>query len=219
MWYCWVTSDESIFLFVEKTVFLFFVHYRVIQLSDFWWNYFLNNFNLFDGLLRRVWWSLLAIATWYFLSFINQSVYFLMTHVHNLRLLKRYQCCVCFINWLRNQCPSEQVSLYIYIHIWNEELKSKTSGKIYMKTKYEIILQCSTDFFFHKVLFLLHFESCQNCMSFANLAAEIHQSFEHWRTMYLWICCFAPVISQRCIKYTLVHSSKLLAYLFSLRLI
>ena len=110
-------------------------------------------------------------------------------------------------------------SAYIYIHIWNEELKSKTSGKIYMKTKYEIILQCSTDFFFHKVLFLLHFEFCQNCMSFANLAAEIHQSFEHWRTMYLWICCFAPVISQRCIKYTLVHSSKLLAYLFSLRLI
>ena len=43
-------------------------------------------------------------------------------------------------------------SAYIYIHIWNEELKSKTSGKIYMKTKYEIILQCST-FFFTKFCF------------------------------------------------------------------
>ena len=30
--------------------------------------------------------------------------------------------------------------------------------------------------------------------------------------MYLWICYFAPVISQRYMKYTLVHSSKTLAY-------
>ena len=32
--------------------------------------------------------------------------------------------------------------------------------------------------------------------------------------MYFWICYFALIFSQRYIKYTLVHSSKLLAYLF-----
>ena len=31
--------------------------------------------------------------------------------------------------------------------IWNEEIKSKTSRKIYMKTKYEIFLQWNTTFF------------------------------------------------------------------------
>ena len=45
------------------------------------------------------------------------------------------------------------------------------------------------------------------------------KSFEQWQTMYLWICYFAPVISQRHIDYTLAHSSKLLAYLFHVRLI
>ena len=35
---------------------------------------------------------------------------------------------------------------------------------------------------------------------------------------YLWICYFVPVISQRHINYTLVHGSKLSAYLFHVRL-
>ena len=34
------------------------------------------------------------------------------------------------------------------------------------------------------------------------------KSFEHLRIMCLWICYFAPTISQRYIKYTLVHNSK-----------
>ena len=38
--------------------------------------------------------------------------------------------------------------IYIYIHnIWNKEIRNKTSGKIYMKTKYEIFLQWNTKFF------------------------------------------------------------------------
>ena len=32
-------------------------------------------------------------------------------------------------------------------HIWNKEMRSKTSGKIYMKTTYEIFLQWNTKFF------------------------------------------------------------------------
>ena len=59
--------------------------------------------------------------------------------------------------------------------IWDEEIKSKTSRKIYMKTKYEIFLQWKTKVFLQKVLFLLHFGSCQNCMSSANLVVEIHR--------------------------------------------
>ena len=31
------------------------------------------------------------------------------------------------------------------------------------------------NFYLQKVLFLLHFGSCRNCMSSANLVAEIHQ--------------------------------------------
>ena len=30
------------------------------------------------------------------------------------------------------------------------------------------------NFFLQKVLFLLHFGSCQNCMRSANLAADVH---------------------------------------------
>ena len=60
------------------------------------------------------------------------------------------------------------------MYILNGEIKSKTSGKIYVKTKYEILLQGNTKFFLQKDLGLLHFESCQNCMSSANLVAKIH---------------------------------------------
>ena len=45
------------------------------------------------------------------------------------------------------------------------------------------------------------------------------ERFEHWRTMCLWICYFAPVISHRYVEYTLVHSLKRLACLFHVRLI
>ena len=42
-----------------------------------------------------------------------------------------------------------------------------------MKLKYEIFLQWNTNFSLEKVLGLLNFESCPNCMSSANLVAEI----------------------------------------------
>ena len=44
-----------------------------------------------------------------------------------------------------------------------------------MKTRYEIFLPWNTKFFLQKVLFLVDFGSCQNCMSSANLVAQIHQ--------------------------------------------
>ena len=43
-----------------------------------------------------------------------------------------------------------------------------------MKTKCEIFLQWNTKFPLQKVLGVLYFGSCQNCMSSANLIAEIH---------------------------------------------
>ena len=54
-------------------------------------------------------------------------------------------------------------------------MKSKTSGKIYLKSKYQIFLQCNTIFFLQRVLSNLHFGPCQNCMSSENLVEEIHQ--------------------------------------------
>ena len=86
--------------------------------------------------------------------------------------------------------------------------------------------------FLQKVLGLLNSRSSQKCLSSTNLVTEIQlskepralssyyqKSFEHWKTMHVKTCYFAPVISQGYIKYTLVHSSKHLAYLFHVRLI
>ena len=99
--------------------------------------------------------------------------------------------------------------------IWNEEIKSKSSGKIYMKTKYEICFQWNTKRFLQKVLFLLILDLAKTLWPLRILSQTFTRNcvineLEHWRTMYLWICYFAPIISQRYIKYTLVHSSKLL---------
>ena len=44
-----------------------------------------------------------------------------------------------------------------------------------MKLKYEIFLQWNTKFFVQKVLGLLHFGSCENCMSSADLVTETYQ--------------------------------------------
>ena len=52
--------SESIFIFLvffsrENRIFdLIFVHYSVIQLRYFWWNWLLNSFSLLVGLLRLV---------------------------------------------------------------------------------------------------------------------------------------------------------------------
>ena len=80
------------------------------------------------------------------------------------------------------------------------------------------------NFFLQKFLFLLHFGSCQNCMSSSNLVAEIYQKLCNKSILSTgepctYECYFAPVISQRYIKYTVVHSSKTLAYIFHVRLI
>ena len=62
--------------------------------------------------------------------------------------------------------------------------EAKLAEKIYMKTKYEIFLQWNTKFLFlQKVLFLLHFGSCQSCMSSANLVEEMHQKLCNKRVL------------------------------------
>ena len=51
-------QSESIFFFLfffsSFLISLLFVHYSVIKLRYFWWNYFLNNFRLLIGLLKLV---------------------------------------------------------------------------------------------------------------------------------------------------------------------
>ena len=60
-----------------------------------------------------------------------------------------------------------------------------------MKLKYEIYLQRNTKFSLQKVLGLLSFGLYPNCMSSANIVAEIQfkllneKHFEHWGTMYV----------------------------------
>ena len=66
---------------------LLFVHYSVIRLRYFWWNYFLNNFCLLIGLLRLV--CLFMVGQWVHSYFIKSStsrmlgiaIDFLMTNV------------------------------------------------------------------------------------------------------------------------------------------
>ena len=56
--------SESIFFFLlffsSFLISLLFVHYSVIKLRYFWWNYFLDNFRLLIGLLKLV--SLLMVG-------------------------------------------------------------------------------------------------------------------------------------------------------------
>ena len=94
-----------------------------------------------------------------------------------------------------------------------------------------ITFYCSFIYFFVRYLLVfrfilfttdfLHFGFCQvwALQILSQKSTMQWKSFEHWRTMYLWICYFPQVISQRYIKYTLVHSSKCVVYLFHVRLI
>ena len=68
-------------LFFWRTLHLIssFVHYRMIQLRYFWWNYFLNNFTLLDGLLRLV--CLLMVHSYFIMIIIHQKLNFLKTNV------------------------------------------------------------------------------------------------------------------------------------------
>ena len=95
--------------------------------------------------------------------------------------------------------------------IRNEEIRSKTCRKHIWKRNMKSFSNETLNSFLQKVLFLLQFGSCENCMSSANVVPETHQKLCNKRvlstgkTMYLWICYFSQVIPQRCIKYTLVH--------------
>ena len=91
---------------------------------------------------------------------------------------------------------------------------------MYLKMKYERFLQWNTMFFSSKnsrpPTFWILPKLCVFCKNCGSNPVQIFQwnSFEHWRTIYLSICYFAPVISQRYIKYTLLHSSKRSVYLW-----
>ena len=72
-----------------------FVHYSVIQLRYFWWNYFLNNFSLLIGLLKLV--CLLMMvgihihddqSSWLFIMISqNVGIHFLMKFVFQQQFL------------------------------------------------------------------------------------------------------------------------------------
>ena len=62
-------------------------------------------------------------------------------------------------------------------------MKNKTSQKIDVKLKYGFVLQWNNKFFLQKILSLLHFRSCQNCMSCTNLVAKIHSKLCNERAL------------------------------------
>ena len=72
------------------------------------------------------------------------------------------------------------IYIYIYIHIYVICIYIYIYVYIYMyvyetrKEKAKLAEKWGTNFVVQKVLFLLYFGSCQNCMSSANLVAEIH---------------------------------------------
>ena len=51
------------------------------------------------------------------------------------------------------------------------------------------------NFFLQKVLFLLHFGSCQNCMSSANLVTEIHQKLRNERVLSTGELCICEYVT------------------------
>ena len=64
------------------------------------------------------------------------------------------------------------VRRYVYgVRRWKTELAGKNTN--IFKILYEIFLQWNTIFFLQKVTGVLHFESCQNYTSSANLAGEL----------------------------------------------
>ena len=64
-----------------------------------------------------------------------------------------------------------------------------------MKLKSEIFLQCNTKLSLQKVLGLLSFESCPNCISSANIVAEIQFKLlnENFLTFCNFLTFFNPV--------------------------
>ena len=61
----------------------YFFHFNVLQLRYFWWNFFLNNFFLLNGLLRLLFVDGRYIVTYFIMITHQQNVdiHFLMTHV------------------------------------------------------------------------------------------------------------------------------------------
>ena len=60
------------------------------------------------------------------------------------------------------------------------------------------------NFFFRKFSFSYILDLAKTVRALQILSQKIN-SFEHCKSMYLWKCYFAPVVSQRYINYTLVH--------------
>ena len=108
-------------------------------------------------------------------------------------------------------CWLFSADIYIYIYIYEKpnmkSFSNETQNFFFGKFCFTYILDIA------KTVWILRIFSHKFTRNF------VLKSFEHWTTLYLRICYFAPVISQRYIKYTLVHSSKLLACSFHVCLI
>ena len=155
---------------------------------------------------------------WTLISTPNYSYNYILYYISIYIFLYKYIYIFLYLSIYLSIYPSIYLSIYlsiyniyIYIYIY-----------IYMKLKYGLFLQWNTKFFSSESptswILLNLYELCESCRRNPLETLEC-KSYGHWRTKYLSICYFAPVISQRYIKYILLHSSKLLAYFFHVRLI
>ena len=125
--------DESIFFFLvffmrKLHLISFFVHYSLIYLKYFWWNYFLNNFSLLVDLLRLV--CLLMMVGTYHSSWSviidqqNVSMHVLMKYVLQQQFL------YCFI-WSSNQFLILKIFSFLFLQTFLE------------KTGFDLLAFCS----------------------------------------------------------------------------
>ena len=68
----------------------------------------------------------------------------------------------------------KEIIALVRYYVYENWKKSKTSGKLYVKLKFELFLEGSTKYFLQKLLVLNYFRSCQNSNNPANFVAEIH---------------------------------------------
>ena len=84
----------------------------------------------------------------------NYIYTYIYIYIYILYILYIY---IYYIIYIYVYIKSMRIYVHIYVKrnrraslrlcIWHEEIRSKTSGKIYMKTKYETFLQWNTKFF------------------------------------------------------------------------
>ena len=128
-------------------------------------------------------------------------------------------------------CIHRAIYTYTYMHIFMIHRNVLKKCFLFFWISYILYMKSFSNetliFFLQKVLFSSTFWILPKLNEFCEPRRKNPLEILEWKSflwaqenqVLVWICYFAPVISQRYIKYTLIHSSKRLAYLFLVCLI